>query len=126
MRGQFFGYLAIGLVALLVLYLCWLVLAAIWSVIADMMTNRELNELADEYAMRRKERSQEDATRLENGCDHSFGDALGALPDNVCVNCGLEEKRPLTKCDHVWRILPDAIPSSECEKCGERFCRVES
>lgn len=126
MRGQFFGYLAIGLVLLFSIYLVWLVLAAFWSVFSDMLNNRELDQLADEYAGRRKERMAENSVRLENGCSHVFNDPLGALPNDVCMRCGLAKERPLTKCDHVWRILPDPIPSSECEKCGERFCRTET
>ena len=125
MRGQFFGYLGIALLLIFLLYLVWLVIAALWSIVSDILTQRELDELAEEYAERRKLRKAEEAVRLKNDCEHVFSDPLGALPDNVCMHCGLAKVRPMSKCDHVWRILPDPVPASECEKCGERFCRVE-
>jgi len=121
MRGTFFAYLGLALVGLLLIYLAWLVLAAIWSVFDEWMTSRELDSFAREYAEKRAERREADFGRLENGCDHDFSHPLGALPLNVCRHCGLGKDRPVGGCDHVWRVRADPIPSSACEKCSKPY-----
>ena len=125
MRGQFFAYLGMGLVGLIILYCVFAVLKAVYSVIADMMQNRELDKLAAEYSRKRDERKAYESTRLENGCDHKYGDPLGALPAGVCNQCGLAKDRPTGACDHVWRILPGPVPESQCEKCQKKYSTVE-
>lgn len=121
MRGQFFAYLGLGLLALILIYCVWLVLRACWSVIADALENREMDQLANEYLARREVRRREEEQRLNNGCEHEYGHFLGALPDDVCGKCGLARERPLGPCDHVWRIVPGVIPESECELCHKKY-----
>ncbi len=121
MRGQFFAYLGMGLLCLIFFYCVWLVLRALWSVIADTLENREMDQLANEYIERRESRRIEEADRLDNGCEHEYGHILHALPDEVCNRCGLARERPLGACDHVWRVLPGVIPESECELCGKKY-----
>ena len=125
MRGQFFAYLGLGLVALIIFYFIFAVCRAIYTVIADAWQNRELDKLAAEYAKKRDERKAYESTRLNNGCEHDYGDSLGALPDGVCRHCGLAKKRPIGSCDHVWKILPGPIPESHCVQCGKKYSTVE-
>lgn len=121
MRGTFFLYLAVMLLALLLLYGIWVVLAAFWTMWREARSNRELDQLAVAYAERRARRREEDASRLNNGCQHEYGHVLGALPEDVCCKCGLARQRPEGGCDHVWRICPGAVPESQCELCGKRY-----
>ncbi len=125
MRGTFFAYLGILLVGLLLVYCVWAVFHALYSVVAEWRSNRELDGLAAEYSEKRRERLASEANRLENGCDHDFSHPLGALPPGACQHCGLEKEPPIGGCDHVWRVLPDPIPSSACEKCSRRFPKEE-
>ena len=125
MRGEFFAYLGMGLVCLAILYCVYAVLRSLYSVFADMWQNRELDKLAVEYARKRDERKEYESTRLKNGCEHQYGDPLGALPEGVCNRCGLAKDRPMGACDHVWRILPGPIPESQCEKCEKKYSTVE-
>lgn len=125
MRGQFFAYLGLGLVGLVVFYALYMFFRAVYSVFADAWTNRELDKLAKEYTEKRDERKAADAKRLDPNCKHLYGDALGALPPDVCRRCGKAKQRPKGACDHVWRILPGPIPSSRCEKCDKNYSTVE-
>ena len=124
MRGQFFAYLGLGLVLLALTYCVYAVLRSLYMVFADAWQNRDLDRLAVEYAKKRDERRAYERTRLDNGCDHAYGDPLSALPDGVCNRCGLAKERPTGGCDHVWRILPGPIPESKCEKCGKKYSTV--
>ena len=124
MRGQFFLWLFIGLIALAILYFLFLVLKAFYVTLEEMWTNRELTKLADEYSERRRNREEEARQRLNNGCQHLFDDQAGALPPDVCCHCGLAKTKPDGDCDHVWRIVPGIIPRSKCEICEQEFCRI--
>lgn len=86
------------------------------TLVSDWRTNRELDELEKEGEARREQRRQETLKRLDNGCDHSFGGAIGFPPD-VCSKCGLSKEKPIGACDHVWRRGDGPIPHSVCEKC---------
>jgi len=68
---------------------------------------------------RRERRRVENEKRLDNGCVHAFGQALGGFAPGVCPKCGLEQAKPAGDCDHVWRRSQGAVPSSYCEKCGK-------
>ncbi len=125
MRGTFFAYLGAALLALILLYCVFLVLKSFWTVFSDARSNHELDQLAKEYTERRKRRKQEEGERLNNGCQHEYGHPLSALPDDVCLHCGLARVRPPGDCDHVWRVVQDVIPSSQCELCGKRYSTVE-
>ncbi len=124
MRSKFFLYLALFLIALIVLYFLWLVAKAIYTILFDIWNDRELARLADQLAARRQERRLASERRLKNGCDHEFDDVLGALPPDVCRKCGLARELPAGPCDHVWRIQPGIIPESRCERCGERYTGI--
>jgi hypothetical protein len=126
MRAKFFAILVAVLVASAVLYFLWLVIKALVSTIVDLKTSRNLDKLAAEYANRRRAQRQSAAERLQNGCEHYFNDAGGALPPNVCCKCGLAKERPATACDHVWRVVPGIIPQSRCEQCGMTYSSVPS
>jgi hypothetical protein len=124
MRAQFFLYLLLFLVGLVVAYFLFMVLRAVYVTIMEVKTGRELDRLADEFSERREEQLRESQQRLDNGCDHDFGDDGGALPPNVCRKCGLARQRPPGDCDHHWNRVAGIIPQSACSKCGERFSGV--
>lgn len=124
MRGKFFLWLLMGLVALALLYFVWLVLHAIYLTIEDLWRNRELGKLAVEYKERRQRNVLEAERRLDNGCEHDFDDQAGALPPDVCCRCGLARQKPPGACDHAWRVMPGIVPRSQCEKCHEEFTSV--
>lgn len=118
MRQYFFlGIVIVGVVAG-ICYFCWQILAALYH---NWTLGRHVNELQSESAARRAQRVEEARKRLDNGCDHAFGEALGGFPPNACHKCGLEKERPIGSCDHVWRLGRGAVPSSYCEKCGKRY-----
>ena len=122
--AKFFFYLALGLLGLLALYFLWLVLKAFYSIIVDFQVNRDLDQLADELAAKRRERRERERQRLNNGCDHQFDDALGALPPNVCRKCGIERDPPSGDCDHRWKVQPGIVPESVCAKCGKVYSKI--
>jgi hypothetical protein len=124
MRTKFFLYLAIGLLLLIVGYFLWLVIKSVYTIFADARTYRELDKLAGQLAEKRRQRRQDLELRLQNGCQHEFDDALGALPPNVCRKCGCAKEPPAGECDHIWKVLPGIIPESQCQKCGQRFSGV--
>ena len=123
-RGAFFGLLAAGLVGLALTYCLVMVARAFWVVFTDIRDARELDQLAAEFAEKRRQTAVEDQARLNNGCDHVYEDQAGALPPNVCNRCGLAKKKPAGACDHVWRVLPGIVPQSQCEHCGKTYCTV--
>ena len=123
MRGTFFAYLGFALVGLIIAYFVFLVVKSFWTLFSDARTNRELDQLAQEYTERRKARRASESERLNNGCEHVYGHPLSALPDDACCKCGLMKDRPLGNCDHVWRVTSDVVPSSRCERCGETYAR---
>ena len=121
MRGKFFLWLFMGLIALAILYFVWMVLRALYLTFEDMWTNRELTRLADEYTEKRRRSSEEARQRLANGCEHDFDDQGGALPPDVCCRCGLAREKPSGDCDHQWQVQPGIVPRSQCTRCGVEF-----
>ena len=118
MRQNLFIFIFISLVFGLVGYFMWMVLRAFYSIFDDVRTEKQLDDLATEYQDRRRERREAAAVRLENGCEHDYGDLLGAFAKDVCVKCGLSKEPPPGECDHHWQRVPGPIPGSRCEKCG--------
>jgi hypothetical protein len=118
MRQFFFlGILILGVLAGLV-YFLWSIVTALYQ---DWLMGRGVREIQRESAMRRREREEQAARRLDNGCEHEFDQTLGGFPPGTCHKCGLERERPYGACDHVWRQSRDAIASSYCETCGKRY-----
>lgn len=111
------GILILGVLSGLV-YLLWSVVTALYQ---DWLMGREVPQIQSESQMRRRQREEEAARRLDNGCAHEFDAALGGFPPDTCHKCGLERLRPYGACDHVWRASRDAVASSYCEHCGKRF-----
>ena len=124
-RGSFFGLLLLGLLGLVVAYFIFMVIRSFVTIFSDMMTNRDLDRLAQEFSQKRKESAAAAERRLNNGCEHSFDDQGGALPPDVCSKCGIARTKPADECDHVWRVMPGVIPQSQCEQCGTKFNSVK-
>ncbi len=118
MRQYFFvGILVFGVLAG-VLYFLWAILAALYH---DWAMGRGVKQIQAASAAQRAKREEEAAKRLNNGCDHAFGETFGGFPPSACHKCGLERDRPQGPCDHVWRMAEEATPCSYCEKCGKRY-----
>lgn len=118
MRTYFFlGILIFGVLAGIV-YFCWSIIAAFYH---DWVLGRHVKTIQAESDTERARRAEEARKRLDNGCDHAFGEGLGGFPPNACPKCGLEKTRPPGNCDHVWRLSREAVPCSYCEKCGRRY-----
>lgn len=118
MRQFFFmGILICGVLAGIA-YFCWTIIVALYH---DWMMGRGVKEIRADSAAQRTKRLEEATRRLDNGCDHEFGETFGGFPPNACHKCGLEQQRPQGACDHVWRIMHEATPCSRCEKCGKRY-----
>ncbi len=118
MREFFFvGILIVGVLAGIV-YFCWSILAALYH---DWMMSRGVEDIKAESAAQRAKRQEEATKRLDNGCDHVFGETFGGFPPHACHKCGLEQERPQGPCDHVWRMAREATPCSYCEKCHKRY-----
>lgn len=118
MREYFFlGVLILGVLAGII-YFCWSIITALYH---DWMLGRHVGAIEAESTARRAQRAEEARQRLDNGCDHVFGESLGGFPPQACPKCGLEKVRPSDNCDHVWRFSQEGVPSSYCEKCGKRY-----
>ena len=118
MRRYFFlGILIVGVLSGLVYYV-WLVVSALYE---DWSLGKDVKKIRAETERRRQQRAEENARRLDNGCDHLFGETLGGFPPFACRRCGLERQRPKGPCDHVWRLSKDSIPGAYCEKCGKKY-----
>lgn len=118
MRQYFFlGIVIFGVLAGIV-YFCWSIVAALYH---DWMLGRHVGAIKAASAAHRAQRAEDAKKRLDNGCDHVFGESLGGFPANACHKCGIEKERPAGNCDHVWRMVQQAVPSSCCEKCGKRY-----
>ncbi len=123
MRQYFFlGILIFGVLAGIV-YFCWTIVAALYH---DWSLSRHVDEIRAESAAQRARRLEEAAKRLDNGCEHAFGETFGGFPPHACHKCGLEKERPQGACDHVWRMAREAVPCSRCEKCGKRYVSVRA
>ena len=118
-------YLIIGIsmlcVAVAAIYFVWLVIRTIYVIYTDRLLNEELEQLRSECEAKRKTAEEENAGRLENGCDHLFETALAGLPPDVCEKCGLAKEKPDGNCDHVWKRDPGLIPASRCQNCGMTY-----
>lgn len=118
MRQTFFlGILILGVVSGVV-YFLWTIAAALYE---DWMMGKDVNKIKADSEQRRKERLEESRKRLDNGCEHVFGQTLGGFPPDACRNCGLQRERPSGPCDHVWKPANEPVPCSYCEKCGKRY-----
>jgi len=118
MRKFFFiGILVLAVVAGIGYYL-WKVVSALYE---NWSMGKDVKTIKADSARRRAERSEQESTRLDSGCDHAFGDTLGGFPANACRKCGLEQQRPPGPCDHVWRRANEPVPCSYCEKCGKKY-----
>jgi hypothetical protein len=119
---QFFFYgVAIVIPLTIVAWFVYAVGRSLWTVFEDWRLGRELNQIEAESASRRQRRREENAQRLDNGCEHDFEHHSFGFPSGVCSRCGLEQEKPKGACDHVWRLKPGAVPSSFCEKCGRTY-----
>ena len=118
MRQYFFlGIVVFGLFAGII-YFCWSIVAELFH---HWWMGKDVNKIKAESEIRRAKRTEEAEQRLDNGCDHAFGESYGGFPPNACPKCGLERKPPDGPCDHVWRLAHEAVPCSYCEKCGKKY-----
>jgi hypothetical protein len=118
MREYFFLGIVIFSVLAGILYFCWSIIAALYH---DWVLGRHVGAIRADSETQRAKRAEEARKRLDNGCEHEFGESLGGFPPNACHKCGLEKQRPTGNCDHVWRLSKEAVPCSYCEKCGKRY-----
>jgi hypothetical protein len=118
MRQYFFlGILVFGVIAGIIYYF-WSVIAALYR---DWMMGKDVGKIKAQSETLRQKRAEEAERRLDNGCEHVFGESLGGFPPNTCHKCGLEKDRPDGPCDHVWKASQEGIASSTCAKCGRRY-----
>jgi hypothetical protein len=94
---------------------------SLYSLYSDWRLGKDIESLRAESEAKREAKRLENERRLNNGCQHAFGEGFGGFPPNACPKCGLEKERPAGGCDHVWRRSHEAIPSSCCEKCGKKY-----
>ena len=118
MRQYFFLLILILGVLSGIVYFAWLVVSALYR---DWVMGKDVNRIRAEAESRRADRKEEGIRRLDNGCEHVFGETFGGFPPQACHKCGLEQNRPDGPCDHVWRMSQEAVPSSYCEKCGKKY-----
>jgi hypothetical protein len=113
-------------------FLSMLILAAlatagyfIWTIVStlyrDWHMGKDVDTIQAESKERRRQRQEEARQRLDNGCDHLFGESFAGFPPDACFKCGLARERPAGPCDHVWRPAKEAVPCSYCEKCGRKY-----
>jgi hypothetical protein len=118
MRQYFFmGILIFGVLAGII-YFCWSIIVALYH---DWTLGRHVGAIQAQSEAQRAKRAEEARKRLDNGCDHVFGETFGGFPPQACHKCGLEQQRPSGNCDHVWKMSREAVPCSYCEKCGKRY-----
>jgi len=115
----------IGLGLMVPLVLLAGILYAVWhaarSLYDDWRLGRELVELRADARLRREQRREENARRLDNGCDHDFTTRQLNFPPHVCPKCGIAQEKPVGDCDHVWKRGDEDYPSSVCTKCGKTY-----
>jgi hypothetical protein len=90
------------------------------QVIQEWRLGYELDQIRAYAEASRGRRSETQAARLDNGCDHAFDTGVG-FPPGACPKCGLERARPMGFCDHVWRRAEGNSPGSVCAKCGKVY-----
>lgn len=118
MKEYFFiGILIFGVLAGF-LYFCWSIIAALFH---NWTLGRHVGAIQADSESQRAMRAEEAAKRLDNGCEHAFGETFGGFPPHACHKCGLEKERPQGNCDHVWKAATEATPCSYCEKCKKRY-----
>ncbi|MHB0957740.1 MAG: hypothetical protein ACYC6N_16815 [Pirellulaceae bacterium] len=118
MRQFFFLSVVIGAVLAGLVYFVWSIVSTLYR---DWEMGRDVDEIKAVSEARRRQRQEEAARRLDNGCDHRFGETFAGFPPDACYQCGLARERPPGPCDHVWRIANEAVPCSYCEICGKRY-----
>ena len=64
-----------------VVYFLWLVLKSLYNLFVDWRSRKQLDELAGVYIEKRRQKREEDAQRLDNGCEHDYEDMLRAFPE---------------------------------------------
>jgi hypothetical protein len=118
MRQFFFlSMLIVGVLATII-YFTWSVVTTLYG---DWQMGKDVDKIKAASAARRGKRHEEATRRLDNGCDHRFGEAFAGFPPDACHKCGLSQERPIGPCDHVWQPAKEAVPCSYCEKCGKKY-----
>jgi hypothetical protein len=120
MRQWFFFALLVVLPATLLIALLYSFFKYLYTVWEDRRELKELDAIQAACAARRAQDRLENATRLDNGCQHAFDTGIG-FPPGVCPKCGLEAQRPSGVCDHIWRRVETPTATSQCEKCGKTY-----
>ena len=120
MKQLFFFLVLLVLPASVLIALLYSVGRYLYSLYEDKKELKNLDAIAAESAARREQRRQENDTRLENGCQHTFETGMG-FPPGVCPKCGLAKERPVGDCDHVWRRVEAPMPASSCVLCGKTY-----
>jgi len=121
---QWFLLLLIGMIPVVILAaLFYSVGKYLLSVFDDWRELRQLDAIKAEQDAIVQRKREENQKRLDNGCQHAFGQGTGFPPD-VCPKCGLAKEKPPGDCDHLWRRTNDPVPSSACEKCGKQYRAV--
>ena len=91
MRQFFFVSLLIVSVVATIGYFAWSLIATLYR---DWQMGKDVNKIKAESETRRGKRQEEAARRLDNGCDHRFGEAFAGFPPDACYKCGLSENAP--------------------------------
>ncbi len=121
MRNAFFLGVVLVIPIAILIALLYSLGRFFWSVFSDLRLYRELDQIQSQSEARLQKKREENARRLDNGCEHCFDSALGGFPPGVCPRCGLEKEKPPGRCDHVWRRREGPVLGSYCEKCGKRY-----
>ncbi len=123
MKQFFFQGVLLAGAAAIIGYVLWKAATALFGYLSD---RRDSRLVAAEAERLRAEKEAENRQRLENGCEHRFGETLGGFPPFACRRCGLEQNKPTGPCDHVWRIDTETAPGAVCEKCGRHYKPIVS
>ena len=118
MRQFFFVSVLIGGVLAGIIYFAWTIVSTLYR---DWQMGKDVDEIQVASETRRQQRREEEARRLDNGCEHRFGEAFAGFPPDACHQCGLSRERPPGPCDHVWRQAQEAVPCSYCVHCAKRY-----
>ena len=103
-----------------VLYFVWLVLVSVYR---HWQLTKDVSAIKASNASRRREKEEASQKRLDNGCEHAFGESIGGLPPDTCRKCGLQRQRPRGPCDHIWELANEPVPCSYCKTCGKKYAR---
>jgi hypothetical protein len=109
-----------------ILYFFWVALRDLVRYLLEARQNRQFDGMREYRLEREAVLREEQARRLDNGCEHLFDDQFGALPPDVCCRCGIAKQKPAGDCDHTWCREPGLLPASICVKCGARFGGAEA